>query len=675
METETEVLQRKLDTAVKHYNFLLSQKDKTHAEELSNLEAIYKGTWKWKIGNLLVESFIRCYNFVKNPVRFFVNLEYRGTWNGYNSQAGMVHFPPPESDLPPTKMPATAISLPTAPESIVEPPVTAKKNGTDHAEPKKHVPVKRVDEKPVIATILDEISAKALQPELSLVTFRPDNWHSIIGKQTPEALLVESAKRGNQGSWQYKIGKTAGFMEDELTDLLNWSKESKIPSLFWFTCNPLSEGNFYDKAKLFDYILASNTGNIPEYQKKFGNDKVLPFPFAIQPRIHNPVSSENRNHHVCFPGRIFSSLHQEHDRQLKILLDPAMKYGLHIWDPDSGENLDVSGQPGYFESYLPFVRGRLAYTDMLKAFHRYKIVMNTSEAGASVPPVSRRVFESLACGTPVISTYSKTMHEVFDDLVLFTESAPDTQRHIDLLLNDPLAWMKASVRGIRNVMEFHRYDLRLHEVLEQTGITTVSASLPDICLLINACDLKNLDALAKQIVQQTFQPKAIVLLTENGVDQALLDKFSSIAPTRIHTLVYYQNKLSRLIYESTKCDYYVIWDAENMYGPEYLKDYALATLYSSAACFGKNNYYSCNNGQLTEQNEGKQYRFCSNVLTATLMLHHNQLSSLNFLKLMDHVSVYDSFTPDILALDPLNFIHKVPGSSECGERPAMTVFG
>ena len=41
-------LQQKYDAAVKHHNFLLSQKDKAFADHLSRVEHNYRSSWKWK---------------------------------------------------------------------------------------------------------------------------------------------------------------------------------------------------------------------------------------------------------------------------------------------------------------------------------------------------------------------------------------------------------------------------------------------------------------------------------------------------------------------------------------------------------------------------------------------------------------------------------------------------
>ncbi len=453
--------------------------------------------------------------------------------------------------------------------------------------------------KPVVAAILNESSERALQYELTLMTIRPNNFQEMVGAKRPDLLIVEIPQRGQKGSWDNHETKTTGVTESAFAELLQWTRANGIPSIFWFSDNSVDNGQYFETARMFDFILVSNIHQIQNYKSFFGNDKVLPFPNAIQPRIQNPVSERKEGLLACLT---------DDSQSVKAC------YGY-----DGSINIGLDDKPGF--------------------------------------PVPRNVVSSLAFGIPVISTNTKLKQSAFKDVLLFSEKESDTQAFLQLLKNDPLARMKISVRGIRFVMEAHRFDLRLSEIFAAAGLGFEMISLPDICLLLDVTNSRNPDIIAKAISKQTYQPKEIILLSENEPDRNFAERFASlVGAVRIHQLSYYQNRLSNLILTMSPCHYFAMWNNVDVYGPEYLRDYALATVYAESPAYGKSCFYAWDNGQLNEINRGGPYQFTSGVPVGTLMLRRDHLATFNFLSLLNPDGFYDAFIPEILALDSLNFI-------------------
>ncbi|NGY93841.1 glycosyltransferase family 1 protein [Bacillus megaterium] len=52
----------------------------------------------------------------------------------------------------------------------------------------------------------------------------------------------------------------------------------------------------------------------------------------------------------------------------------------------------------------------------------YKVMLNVNSVKYSQLCFSRRVFEGLACGTPIISSYSEGVKRMFKDIVLISEN-------------------------------------------------------------------------------------------------------------------------------------------------------------------------------------------------------------------------------------------------------------
>ena len=169
--------------------------------------------------------------------------------------------------------------------------------------------------------------------------------------------------------------------------------------------------------------------------------------------------------------------------------------------------------------YQSAIKGRLDYDEMVKAYKHYKVFLNVNSVKASPTMFSRRVFELLACGTPVISTFSKGIVDLLgDDIVFITESEEDTRKHLEHLLGDDRAWLKASVRGIRKVMEKHTYDVRLQYILEKVGITPLphrkKALLAVLVKIADTADLLHLTSILKT---QNYRNYEVILLLKSDI--------------------------------------------------------------------------------------------------------------------------------------------------------------
>ena len=94
--------------------------------------------------------------------------------------------------------------------------------------------------------------------------------------------------------------------------------------------------------------------------------------------------------------------------------------------------------------YVKAIRGTLTYDEMLTAYRCYDVMLNVNTITESPSMFARRVFESLACGTPVVSQDSMGMRKMLGEHVRVTRSAEETAGHIEELLGDEEA---RSTRG------------------------------------------------------------------------------------------------------------------------------------------------------------------------------------------------------------------------------------
>src|SRR6185369_7697889 len=170
------------------------------------------------------------------------------------------------------------------------------------------------------------------------------------------------------------------------------------------------------------------------------------------------VLETERLHNVCFAGAYYGLSHDERRKDMDIVLKPALDYGLHIFDRQHGIVGPSADQYRFPEIYQSAIKGHLSYDHLVKAYKRYKVFLNVNSVKTSPTMFSRRIFELLACGTPVISAYARGIENLLgSDIVAFSGSEEETKKHLDRLLGNDSEWARASARGIRAVFDRHTY--------------------------------------------------------------------------------------------------------------------------------------------------------------------------------------------------------------------------
>ena len=314
------------------------------------------------------------------------------------------------------------------PRSAKQTTETSRRDATGMVTfPALEVPRPQMTGVPVVAAILDTFSEYCLRYEADLVLLGLKDWREEITRSRPAFLLVESAWRGNNGAWRGVITNNLTQAFNPLRDLLRYCREHDISTVFWNKEDPPNFEFFIDAAKEFDIVFTSDADCIPRYRKMCGHDRIYPMAFAAQPRLHNPYRESAWPHHaVCFAGSWMGGKYPERAKSLRFLLEPALRFGLHIFD----RNLNRPGFGSKYrfpDRYQTAIKGSLNYEEMLTAYRCYDVMLNTNSVIDSPTMFSRRVFECLACGTPVVSTESTGMREILGDHVRVTRSAEENR--------------------------------------------------------------------------------------------------------------------------------------------------------------------------------------------------------------------------------------------------------
>jgi len=527
---------------------------------------------------------------------------------------------------------------------------------------------------PQLGVILDEFTMGCLAPECGLLTFRPDNWLRKLDQNRPQALFVESAWRGNEGAWLYRVAQYQRNMGNELAELLQWAKQHDIPSVFWNKEDPVHFDRFIERAKLFSHVCTTDADCIPKYRELVGHDRVFALPFAAQPAIHNPIHDSPRPGRVCFAGTYYGNRHEQRLVDMDYVLRPAIPFGLDIYDRQYG--LKDKGAEAYRfpDIYQSCIKGRLDYEDMVRAYRDYRVFLNVNSVKQSPTMFSRRVFELLACGTPVVSTYSRGIVDLLgDDVVFITESEADTRRHLDRLLGDEEAWARASTRGIRKVMQSHTYQRRLDEVFHRAGMLRLPRTETGFSVLLQITSVDELRSVAPMLRAQTYRRFDVVILSATPLSGDALQSFqNALGDVPLTRRAGPPEAQFEPCLQASDSDHLAFLDPADLYGPDYLMDYALGIRYSGAGFLGKHSHFVEHKHDAHLRQAGSEYRWVTDVPSSSLIVKKAAMIHADFLRALQN-PVFQRQSGPVLSIDRFNYLRHEHKSPAPAEQPSLLV--
>ncbi|NET11885.1 MAG: glycosyltransferase [Okeania sp. SIO1H6] len=486
----------------------------------------------------------------------------------------------------------------------------------------------------IIATLLDSFSEACFKYEANIVPVDKSNWKQQFEHWQPSFFFAESIWRGNNGEWMGAMTKYKEKKNNPLREILNFCKQKGIKTVFWNKEDPPNFDLFIDAAQDFDYIFTVDENCIDAYQKTCGHNQVYSLPFAAQPYIHNPGGKPKELKEICFAGSWFANKHPDRRELLPILLDPALYRGLHIFDRMLHENRDDYRFP---EKYQQAIVGTLDLEQVLMAYRSYKVFLNVNTVTNSPTMFSRRVFELLACGTPVISTKSLGVQKLLGDFVKITHSYTETNEHIDVLLNDEEVRQKLAHTGYRYVHENHTYKHRLEYILRKLQIKDKSLLTQPLVSVVAATNRPEyLENCLENYTRQKYTHKELLLVLNNNSYnlEEVRQKVSSLPNVKVFQ-VNEEKTLGECLnlgVDNSRGDYIAKFDDDDLYGSHFLGDMILAFSYTNAAIVGKQTYYGyledCE--KLVIRFPGREHRYTNLVSGGTMVIKRKVFEQVRF---------------------------------------------
>ncbi len=513
-----------------------------------------------------------------------------------------------------------------------------------------------------VACIIDEFTMSNFQEEVELITFTPDNWEKVLNEHTPHFLFVESAWHGNGGAWEYQVGKYANVSRETLFDLLKWCRKRDIPTIFWNKEDPIHFDKFIDTAKRFDYIYTTDENKIPAYKKQAKHERVFALPFAAQPKKHNPIQlATPRENKICFAGSYYANRHPERRQVMDEMLAFSQEFGLAIYD----RNFDRPEPEFRFpDKFRKDVLGSLKYEEIDKAYKGYRFMLNVNSVTHSPTMFSRRVFEGLASGTPILSSYSEGIQQLFGNIVMISEEPNQLRAQMRAVTKDKRAYYKKSLQGIREIYEKHTYQHRLNFLLENMGIH-LPVLTKSVCVMATVKSEEEIKAVIDTFERQSYPNKKLALFVYSVEDFPDINAILNHYQTEIISCYLFPYMENYTDFEKLFATDFMTYFAHNhFYGRHYLKDLMLASLYTDADFIGKASFYRANNKQLEIYQENADYIFVHELLPSRTIVRTNYHFRKNMKSLLEsfiqdeNLESYARFGAKMFSADCFNFVEK-----------------
>ena len=542
--------------------------------------------------------------------------------------------PPPPVETPVPEDTSTPQSVvPEVPTIVVEDAYPDPSQFIDF--PLLPIPESRADGPPV-AAIMDTFTEHALRQEVNLVLMSPIHWRAQMEKRRPVCLFVESAWWGNNGGWRNRIVGYDGAEDNPLRELLEYCRSNGIPTVFWNKEDPPHFDNFLSAAREFDFVFTSDEDCVPRYREALGHDRIYVLPFAAAPRIHNPSREKGwPNYPVCFAGSWVSHKYPERVDALRYLLDPAVPLGLHIFDRNLTRT-EFGPDYRFPDRYKEAIKGTLTYEEMLTAYRCYDVMLNVNTIADSPTMFARRVFESLACGTPVISSESAGMSRMLEGHVRVTRSLEETKKHLQELLGDEEARVREGHLAYRHVHENHTYRQRMDEVFRRVGLDQIGSEQPPVSVLMPTMRPENVAHCLESFRKQAYENKELVLILNNAeFDVDAIRRDAGYIPNVQVLHIDGRTTLGdclNLGVEAASGRYVAQMDDDDLYGERYLSDAVLAASFSDAEVVGKGSFFIYFEESNTTALRGAvpEHMFATSVAGATLFFRADIAREIQF---------------------------------------------
>lgn len=519
-------------------------------------------------------------------------------------------------------------------------------------------------------SILDEMSNLSWAPEFQLFPINRKDFQNQIKTSKSSFAFIESCWRGNDGAWEYAF-TSPGLKHQNAQDLLKvieQLKQRNIPIVFWNKEDPMHYDRFLPIAKHADYILTTDEKKLEDYKTDVPTAKTNVLPFAAQQILCNPCGRfQKETETICFAGSYYSQNHEERKNQMDALLPVIPKFNGVIYDRMSKLNDEKYAYP---EMYQPFIRDAVPFSEITDVYKQFKIFLNVNTIIDSPTMMARRVYELLACGTPVISTPSLAIENEFKGIVKIASDADEAYKIAEELLNDKWKWLETSHIGYREVMLKHTYKQRSNTILKQIGKTENIVSQPFVSIITATKRPEFIERFTNNIKCQVHKNLEVIIITQSYTDEDVKNLRNELKDIPTAKLQIIENNTKDTLGERlnigvslSKGEYIAKMDDDDFYYKNYLQDMLIPFSYGDYGMVGKREIFVYLEGsdKTIVRYSGERHQNTSFVAGPTFVMKKSIFEKVSFKNVNqgEDSNLLDALNKEgikIYAADPFGFV-------------------
>ncbi len=357
-----------------------------------------------------------------------------------------------------------------------------------------------------LGLIGDTFTTDTLASAVKVVPLSPDNWREQLKEQPIDALFVESAWKGNDWQWFRQVGHYSVHEFAALDALLAHCRRKGIPSLFWNKEDPVHFDRFRATAAKCDHVFTTDSRRIIPYLATPGalTQTASSAPFYASPKIHNLLPSTREwQPTAAYGGTYYGKRYPERTEYMDKIMSAAAPLGLTLYDRQHDDPTSPYKYPGGLGSY---VAGSLSYEEMIQAYKAHPVQINVNSVLDSPTMFSRRVVETAACGSPMLSGPALGMNRYLEGAGHVVRTESDAAQALENLMHYPAYRWRVALKGARAVMRAHTTELRLTQMLRTAGMVVQAPEPPAYSIYTS----EMAPAGAQRVLAQTARPVCIV---------------------------------------------------------------------------------------------------------------------------------------------------------------------
>lgn len=285
-----------------------------------------------------------------------------------------------------------------------------------------------------VISILDPFSNTIFSKEFNNYSLNPNIWLKQFENIKPDLFLVESVWNSVNSNFNFSYPNNINLIKN----ILHYCNLNYIKVLFWNKEDGINYNKFIWIARLFPNISTTDNNCIPKYLIDCNHKNIFIFPFGVTPELHNPFNKGSiKPSDILFAGRwYYGNEFSNRIKDMNILFQDFQLFknkNLVIFDRNYNKLLGKKSFPNHF---LPYLKERVNYEIICLYYRHFKILYNVNSVHNSDTMFSRRVLESIACKTFVISSYSKALKNFHLNSIYLCFNNNDTKKYTNFILNN-----------------------------------------------------------------------------------------------------------------------------------------------------------------------------------------------------------------------------------------------